>query len=156
MITIKERSRNLLESVLHKTQSIKVNLILEYGKLMDTQAKIGKSWSLKQVRRKVDLCNQVLEVMNLIDTGLSETKSQIMYEMSAPQLMLLQYNLGTGKQELLEVKVAMESLITMIRNVYQNYEVFEEGKEDEKLATTKALMKDAKEFYKGAVISRAS
>ena len=33
------------------------------------KAKIGKSWSLKQVRRKVDLCNQVMEVMNKMDTG---------------------------------------------------------------------------------------
>ena len=33
------------------------------------QAKNGKSWSLKQVRRKVDLCNQVLEVLNIIDKG---------------------------------------------------------------------------------------
>ena len=78
-----------------------------------------------------------------------------MYEMSAPQLMLLQYNLGTGKQELLEVKVEMESLIRMLRNVCENYEVFEEGREEEKLVTTKALMKDAQEFYKEAVISRA-
>ena len=79
-----------------------------------------------------------------------------MYEMSAPQLMLLQYNLGTGKQELLEVKMEMESLIIMLRNVCENYEVFEEGREKEKLVTTKALMKDAQEFYKEAVISRAS
>ena len=68
--------------------------------------------------------------------------------------MLLQYNLGTGKQELKEVKQEMENLIVMIKNVCDNYEVFEEGKEEEKLATVKALLKDAKEFYKEAIINR--
>ena len=68
--------------------------------------------------------------------------------------MLLQYNLGTGKQELKEVKQEMENLIVMIKNVCDNYEVFEEGKEEEKLATVKALLKDAKEFYKEEIIKR--
>ena len=77
-----------------------------------------------------------------------------MHELRAPKLMLLQYNLGTGKQELKEVKQEMENLIVMIKNVCDNYEVFEEGKEEEKLATVKALLKDAKEFYKEAIINR--
>ena len=44
--------------------------------------------------------------------------------------MLLQYNFGTGKQgqELLEIKVEIESLIAMLKNVCEIYEVFEEGK----------------------------
>jgi len=138
----------------HQMVLIKVQIILEFGKLMEAQAKIGKSWSLKQVRRKVELCEQVLDVMNRIDPGLSETKSQIMHELSAPKLMLLQYNLGTGKQELKEIKNEMENLIVIIENVCNNHEVFEEGKEEDKVKDTKALLKDAKDFYKEAVMSR--
>jgi len=51
-----------------------------------------------------------------------------MYEMSAPKLMLLQYNLRTGKQELKEVKQELENLIVTIKNDCNDYEVFEEGK----------------------------
>ena len=86
--------------------------------------------------------------------GLSDAKSQIMYEMSAPKLMLLQYNLGTGKQEVKEVKQEMENLIVMMKNVCDNYEVFEEGKDKEKVTRAKALLKDAKEFYKEAILNR--
>ena len=86
--------------------------------------------------------------------GLSDTKSQIMYEMSAPKLMLLQYNLGTGKQEVKEVKQEMENLIVMMKNVCDNYEVFEEGKDEEKVTRARALLKDSKEFYKEAILNR--
>ena len=79
-----------------------------------------------------------------------------MYEISAPKLMLLQYNLGSGKQEFKEIKHEMESLIVIIKNVSNNYEVFEEGKEEEKVATTKALLKDATDFYKEAILNRVS
>ena len=41
----------------------------------------------------------------------------------------------------------MENIIVTIRNVCNNYEVFEEGKEMEKVAAAKALLKDAKDFY---------
>ena len=77
-----------------------------------------------------------------------------MHELSAPKLMLLQYNLGTGKQELKEIKNEMENLIVIIENVCNNHEVFEEGKEEDKVKDTKALLKDAKDFYKEAVMSR--
>ena len=77
-----------------------------------------------------------------------------MHELSAPKLMLLQYNLGTGKQELKEIKNEMENLIVIIENVCNNHEVFEEGKEEDKVKDTKALLKDAKDFYNEAVISR--
>ena len=77
-----------------------------------------------------------------------------MHELSAPKLMLLQYNLGTGKQELKEIKNEMENLIVIIENVCNNHEVFEEGKEEDKVKDIKALLKDAKDFYNEAVISR--
>lgn len=147
---------NLFHANHHLMVNIKVNIIFELGKIMETQAKIGKSWSLKQVRRKVDLCTQVLDVLSKIDPGLSDTKSQIMYELSAAKLMLLQYNLGTGKQELKEVKQEMETLIVMIKNVCDNYQVFEEGKEGEKVATITSLLKDAKEYYKEAILNCVS
>ena len=79
-----------------------------------------------------------------------------MYEMSAPKLMLLQYNAGSGKQELGDVKLEMENLIVTIKNVCNNQEVYEEGKEGEKVATAKALLKDAKDFYTEAILSRSS
>ena len=79
-----------------------------------------------------------------------------MYEMSAPKMMLLQYNLGSGKQELKDIKLEMENLIVTIKNVCNNHEVFEEGKEMEKVATAKALLKDAKDFYTEAILSRIS
>ena len=77
-----------------------------------------------------------------------------MYEMSAPKLMLLQYNAGSGKQELGDVKLEMENLIVTIRNVFNNYQVFEEGKERGKVETAKALSKDARDFYTKAILSR--
>jgi hypothetical protein len=46
------------------------------------QAKIGKSWSLKQVRRKDDLCAEVLEVMNRIDPGRVSMCSLCVYALS--------------------------------------------------------------------------
>jgi len=76
-----------------------------------------------------------------------------MCEMSAPQLMLLQYNLRTGKQKLQEVKQEMESLLVMIKNVCDNYEVFEEGKEKDNLASAKALLIDATDFYNSCTTS---
>ena len=78
----------------------------------------------------------------------------MMYEMSAPKLMLLQYNAGSGKQELGDVKLEMENLIVTIKNVLNNYEVFEEGKEKGKVETAKALLKDARDFYTEAILSR--
>ena len=83
-------------------------------------------------------------------------KSQMMYELSAPKLMLLQYNLGTKKQELKEVKQETECLIVMIKNVCNNHEVFEEGKDEKMVTTTKALLKDAKLFYIEAIRNRKS
>ena len=77
-----------------------------------------------------------------------------MYEMSAPKLMLLQYNAGSGKQELGDVKLEMENLIVTIKNVCNNYQVFEEGKESGKVETAKALLKDARDFYTEAILSR--
>ena len=77
-----------------------------------------------------------------------------MYEMSAPKLMLLQYNAGSGKQELGDLKLEMENLIVTIKNVFNNYQVFEEGKERGKVETAKALLKDARDFYTEAILSR--
>ena len=77
-----------------------------------------------------------------------------MYEMSAPKLMLLQYNAGSGKQELGDVKLEMENLIVTVKNVFNNYQVFEEGKERGKVETAKALLKDARDFYTEAILSR--
>ena len=78
-----------------------------------------------------------------------------MYEMSAPKLMLLQYNAGSGKQELRDIKLEMEDLIVTIKNVCNNYEVFEEGKERGKVETANALLKDARDFYtEEAILSR--
>merc|ERR1711962_1206868 len=51
----------------HLLLNLKVQIILEYGRLMDSLAKEGKSWSLKQVRRKVELCRQVLAALDLIE-----------------------------------------------------------------------------------------
>ena len=68
--------------------------------------------------------------------------------------MLLQYNLGSWKQELKEIKNVMENLIVIIENVCNNHEVFEEGMEKDKVKYTKALLKDAWDFYKEAVMSR--
>ena len=77
-----------------------------------------------------------------------------MYEMSAPKLMLLQYNAGSGKQELGDIKLEMENLIVTIKNVSNNYQVFEEGKERGKVETAKALLKDARDFCTEAILSR--
>ena len=52
-------------------------ILIAYAK-----AKIGKSWSLKQVRRKVDLCAEVLEVMNRIDPGRVSMCSLCVYALS--------------------------------------------------------------------------
>jgi hypothetical protein len=78
------------------------------------------------------------------------------YEMSAPKLMLLQYNLVSGKQDLKEIKQEMENLIVTIMNVCNNHEVFEEGTEEQSVTTAKALLKDAKDFYNKAILSRIS
>ena len=77
-----------------------------------------------------------------------------MNEMSAPKLMLLQYNAESGKQELGDVKLEMENLIVTIKDVCNNYQVFEEGKKREKVATAKALLKDGRDFYTEAILSR--
>ena len=66
--------------------------------------------------------------------------------------MLLQYNLATGKQDIKELKSETENLIVMIRNICDNHEVFEEGKNKKIVTTSKALLKDSRAFYADSIL----
>jgi len=136
----------------HLIIKLKVQIVIEYGKLMETQAQTGKSWSLKQVRGKVELCRNILAALDIIDPGLSDTRGQINFEMAAPQFMLLQHGLGTGKMEKQQVQEGMEELITLLEDVLCHLEVFEESKEIDMVSRARQLYKDAKTFQKQALM----
>ena len=76
----------------HLLVSTRAELARTLGARLRAQATAGsgKSWGLKAVRRVVELCQQVLAVLDRLDRGLSEVRADIMAELSAPQLMLLQ------------------------------------------------------------------
>jgi len=130
----------------HLMLVLKTGVIEEYGKLMAQQASAGKSWSLKQVRRKVELCRQVLAALEKIDPGLSATRGNILEELGAPQLVLLQHGLRSRKMERSQVIDGLKELIGMQHEVKEHLEVFEEEQEPNRVKRARQLLDDTKAF----------
>jgi len=141
-----EQQTKMLHTDHHLMLVIKREVIEEYGKLMAQQASAGKSWSLKQVRRKVELCREVLAALEKIDPGLSCTRGNILEELGAPQLVLLQHGLGSRKMERTEVMKGLEELIDMLKEVKEHLELFEECQEPGRVARSRQLLTDTKAF----------
>merc|ERR1712203_155988 len=130
----------------HLMLVLKTGVIEEYGKLMAQQASAGKSWSLKQVRRKVELCREVLAALEKIDPGLSCTRGNILEELGAPQLVLLQHGLASRKMERSEVIEGLEELMSLLKEVREHLEVFEECQEPGRVKRARQLIEDTKAF----------
>jgi len=141
-----EQQTKVLHDEHHLMLVIKTGMIEEYGKLMVEQASAGKSWSLKQVRRKVELCRQVLAALGKIDPGLSATRGNTLEELGAPLLVLLQHGLGSRKMERSEVIEGLDELIGMQKEVKEHLEVFEECQEPGRVKRARQLLEDTKAF----------
>jgi len=137
-----EQQTKMLHTDHHLMLVIKREVIEEYGKLMAQQASAGKSWSLKQV----ELCREVLAASEKIDPGLSCTRGNILEELGAPQLVLLQHGLGSRKMERTEVIRGLEELIDMLKEVKEHLELFEECQEPGRVARSRQLLTDTKAF----------
>jgi hypothetical protein len=135
-------------SVLHPSHhlmlGLKVQLVQEYGKAMAGQARAGRSWSLKQVRRQVELCRQVLAALGRIEPGLGATRGLLLQELAAPQLVLLRHGLATGGLNRGKVAEGAAELLAMVEELLEHLQVFEEGAEEEAVRCARQLLEDGR------------
>ena len=128
----------------HIMMALKLALVRAYGRTMAQQAAGGQGWSLKQVRRKVELCKQLLAALARMDPGLGYTRGEVLCELAAPQLVLLQHSFSKG----LQVEGEVAALLAMVEEARTHLELFEEAREEEKLRTVIQLLEDVTTFHK--------
>ena len=84
---------------------------------------------------------------HLSPPGLSYTRGELLQEVAAPLLVLLQHSLATGKLARGEVGEEVQQLVAMVEEAREHMEVFEEGREEQRIATVRSLLEDVRSFH---------
>merc|ERR1711973_510498 len=98
---------------------------------MKMQMEKGNPWKLKQVKRKVELCEQSLDYLNIAQPGISSLKSGIILELGPSSFVLIQHDLRKGKDKS-EVAGKLNNLIELMSGCLDNYLLHEEEEDDKK------------------------
>lgn len=95
-----ERLYKKFRSVLHPRHfintSIRHSLIELYGRIPGYEMAELPDVLLE---RKVDLCRDVLRVLDVVEPGLSRSRAMVLYELHAPLIMLAQSAFGRGEEK---------------------------------------------------------
>jgi hypothetical protein len=99
----------------------------------------------------VELCRQVLAALGRIEPGLGATRGLLLQELAAPQLVLLRHGLATGKMDRGKVAEGTAELLTVVEELLEHLQLFEEGMEEEAVQIARQLLQDVREFQEQAL-----
>lgn len=105
----------------------------------------------KALSRKKELCEEVLEVLNKVDTGFSPRKGMVMYELHLPLIMLTQLRLQQGLLDQTEAKKQFQLGLVNLKLSVEHLKHEPEGTFEKKVYYgAKESIKPLEDFVKNA------
>ncbi|XP_055542478.1 SET domain-containing protein SmydA-8 [Wyeomyia smithii] len=115
-LDIYERLLQNFTTILHPLHfintTIRDNLIQLYGRIPGYRMSELPDTLLE---RKVELCKDVLKILNVFEPGKSRARAMVLYELHAPIVLLAKSNLSRGKLEVNEFKKKLELAIELLQ-----------------------------------------
>lgn len=111
IIDICEQRLKKYEKMLHPnhflTISLKECLIEKYGSMLSNQ---GEEFNLQHMDRKIQLCYDVLRVLDVLQPGLNRTRAMLLYEIYIAKMTLIKKNWDTLSDRDVELATATKLL----------------------------------------------
>jgi len=120
-------------------RSVKTKLVRKYSREIIVSSMCGAPISKEQVGKMTSLCRNLLSCLQRIDPGLSQARIQLLQQVSVPLLLAAQQDLLNGGDTPAQILMRANEVETMLLEVLENYQVFEEADGSEVLVTKRML-----------------
>lgn len=102
---------NVLEPLHFTMTNIKQSLIELYGRVPEYRL---QELSDEQLQRKIDLCKDVMRVLDIFEPGKTRSRAMLLYEMHGPIVVLSQSLFDKGKMDSETMKNRFEEVVAML------------------------------------------
>lgn len=132
--------------VLHRNHyvflSAKHSLCQLYGKV---DGFLINEMSRDELKRKQTLCEELLEVIDILEPGTSRLRGVVLYELHAPMMMAINREMEAGSLKMSEYKRRLRGVATILSKAHEILALEPDGSSEKQMAVaTKAALESLK------------
>lgn len=121
--------------VLHRNHyvflSAKHSLCQLYGKV---DGYLINEMSKEGLKRKQKLCEDLLEVIDILEPGTSRLRGVVLYELHAPMMMAINLEMEAGNLKMSDYKRRLKGVIQILRNAHEILALEPDGSSEKQMA----------------------
>lgn len=111
--------------------SAKHSLCQLYGKV---EGFLINEMSREELKRKQKHCEDLLEVIDVLEPGTSRLRGVILYELHAPMMMVLNLEMESGKLKMSDYRRRLKAVSTILRKAYEILAQEPDGSSEKQMA----------------------
>lgn len=90
--------------------------------------------SREELKRKQKHCEDLLEVIDVLEPGTSRLRGVILYELHAPMMMVLNLEMESGKLKMSDYRRRLKAVSTILRKAYEILAQEPDGSSEKQMA----------------------
>lgn len=130
-----EKFMEKYSKVLHRNHyvflSAKHSLCQLYGKV---DGYLINEMSNEALKRKQKLCEELLEVIDILEPGTSRLRGVVLYELHAPMMIAINLEMEAGKLRMSDYKRRLKGVIQILRKAHEILALEPDGSSEKQMA----------------------